>query len=436
VKIVESLVKPTVMAVVVAMTALTACTRDTAPTDIGRPAPSPPWSQYIWQTGDITDTTGAPPAGGGAITAYAFETQGTQHVIYSSALDNHVRELWWNINGWHTADLTSVAGAPPAAKPITGYVFQAENTQHVVYNGVDNRIHELWFDRTGWHTGDLTAAAAAPPVAAGGALAGYAFEAQHTQHVMYISAPDNHIRELWFDRTGWHTGDLTVATATPPVAAGGALAGYAFEAQHTQHVMYISAPDNHIRELWSDGAGWHISDLTATTGAPAAAAGGPLAAYPFERQRTQHIIYASGDGRLHELWCERTIWHTSDLTAATGAPPAQTLAGYAVEAQGTEHVVYSGLDHRLYELWWNSGWHLGDLTAATDAPAPGTGGPLGYAFEVQATQHVIYVSADDGHVREIWWGPPVHHGDSRLGGVPQASQATAGNAPRSSPTPP
>ncbi len=382
-KIVESLVKPTVMAVVVAMTALTACTRDTAPTDIGRPAPSPPWSQYIWQTGDITDTTGAPPAGGGAITAYAFETQGTQHVIYSSALDNHVRELWWNINGWHTADLTSVAGAPPAAKPITGYVFQAENTQHVVYNGVDNRIHELWFDRTGWHTGDLTAAAAAPPV-----------------------------------------------------AAGGALAGYAFEAQHTQHVMYISAPDNHIRELWSDGAGWHISDLTATTGAPAAAAGGPLAAYPFERQRTQHIIYASGDGRLHELWCERTIWHTSDLTAATGAPPAQTLAGYAVEAQGTEHVVYSGLDHRLYELWWNSGWHLGDLTAATDAPAPGTGGPLGYAFEVQATQHVIYVSADDGHVREIWWGPPVHHGDSRLGGVPQASQATAGNAPRSSPTPP
>src|SRR6201999_1927810 len=197
---------------------------------------------------------------------------------------------------------------------ITGYAFEAENTQHVVYNGVDNRIHELWFDRTGWHGGDLTAATGAPPVAAGGALTGYAFETQHTQHVMYISAPDNHIRELWADRTGWHTGDLTAATGAPPAAAGGALTGYAFETQHTQHVMYISAPDNHIRELWADRTGWHTGDLTAATGAVAAAAGGPLAGYPFEKRRTQHVVYAGGDGRLHELWCEGTTWHTSDLT--------------------------------------------------------------------------------------------------------------------------
>jgi hypothetical protein len=370
------------MAVVVAVAVVAACARDTAATDIGS-APPPPWSQYTWQTGDITATTGAPPAGGGGLAAYAFEAQGTQHVIYASALDNHVRELWWNINGWHTADLTEAAGAPPAAAPITGYAFEAENTQHVVYNGVDNGIHELWFDRTGWHTGDLTA-----------------------------------------------------ATGAPPVAAGAALTGYAFEAQHTQHVMYISAPDNHIRELWFDGTTWHISDLTATTGAVAAAAAGPLAAYPFEKQRTQHVIYAGSDGRLHELWCERTIWRTNDLTATTSAPPALALAGYALEVQGSQHVVYSGVDHRLYELWWNNGWHLGDLTAATGAPAPGADGPRGYAFEVQATQHVIYVSAGDGHVREIWWGPPVNHGDSRPGGVPQASQGTAGNAPRSSPTPP
>jgi Fungal fucose-specific lectin len=272
-------------------------------------------------------------------------------------------------------------------------------------------------------------------VAADGALTGYAFETQHTQHVMYISAGDNHIRELSFDRTGWHTGDLTAATAAPPVAADGALTGYAFETQHTQHVMYISAGDNHIRELWFDATGWHTDDLTAATGAVAAAADGPLTGYPFEKQRTQHVIYASADGRLHELWCEGTTWHISDLSAATGAPPAQALAGYAFEVQGTEHVVYSSVDHRLYELWWNNGWHLGDLTAATGAPAPGVGGPLGYAFEVQATQHVIYVSAGDGHVREIWWGPPVSQGDSRPGVVPQASEGTAAITARPSPTP-
>jgi hypothetical protein len=369
-------------AMILVAAVVSACTRDGASVDTGSGSP---WSQNVWQTGDITATTGAPPAADGALAAYVFETQGTQHVIYSSAPDNHVLELWWNINGWHTVDLTQVAGAPPVAKPITGYAFAAENTQHVAYAGVDNRIHELWFDAT-----------------------------------------------------GWHTGDLTTATGTPPVAPGGTLTGYAFETQHTQHLMYTSAGDNHIRELWSGGAGWHTGDLTAATGAVAAAVGGPLAGYPFEKQHTQHVIYTSAGGRLHELWCEGTTWHTSDLAADAGAPPARAVAAYAFEVQGTEHVVYSGVDDRLYELWWNNGWHLGDLTAATGAPTPGGAvGPLGYAFEVQATQHVIYVSAGDGHVREIWWGRPVKNsGDPARNGLPQASQGTARSAAPSSPSPP
>ena len=371
-----------VLAVAVTLSVVTACTRDTTAGDSGS-TPSPPWSEYAWQAGDITASTGALPSGDGGLAAYAFEAQGTQHVIYGSAVDDHVRELWWNINGWHTADLTETAGAPPTEGPLTGYAFEAENTQHVVYNGVDTRIHELWFDRTGWHTGDLTA-----------------------------------------------------ATGAPPVAAGGALTGYAFETQHTQHVLYISASDNHIRELWSDGATWHMTDLTDATGAVTAAQGGPLAGYPFEKQHTQHVIYAGSDGRLYELWCEGTTWRISDLTAITGAPPAQSLAGYVLKAQGSQHVVYTGVDRRLYELWWNNEWRLGDLTAATRAPAPGTGRLHGYAFDVQVTQHIIYVSAGDGHVREIWWGPPVNRDDSRPSGVPQAGGSAAGKAPRSSPAPP
>ena len=357
-----------------------ACARDRAATDTS--AAPPPWSENVWQTGDITVATGAPPVGAGGLAAYAFETQGTQHVIYAGAADNHVRELWWNINGWHTADLTEAAGSPPVAGPITGYAFLADNTQHAVYNGIDGRIHELWFDTSGWHTSDLTTATGAPPPAAGAALAGYAFETHHTQHVMYISAPDNHIRELWFDTSGWHTSDLTTATGTVPAAAGG-----------------------------------------------------PMTAYPFEKQHTQHVVYASGDGRLHELWCEQTTWHASDLSAAAGMPPARALTGYAFEAQGTEHVVYRGADHRLYELWWNDGWRLGDLTAATGAPLAEDGGPFGYTFEVQATQHVIYVSVGDRHIHEIWWGPPVNTGDSRRDGGAAPSGA-AGNAQRSTQTPP
>jgi len=49
----------------------------------------------------------------------------------------------------------------------------------------------------GWHHNNLTAAAGAPPPAVNQSLSGYAFEAQGTQHVIYVST-DNQIIKLWW----------------------------------------------------------------------------------------------------------------------------------------------------------------------------------------------------------------------------------------------
>jgi hypothetical protein len=47
------------------------------------------------------------------------------------------------------------------------------------------------------------------------------------------------------------------------------------------------------------------------------------------------------------------VWHINDLTAATGAPTAGVRpAAFVFDAQGTQHVVYVGIDTHLYELWW------------------------------------------------------------------------------------
>jgi hypothetical protein len=327
-------------------------------------APSGQWTDSDWQTGDITTTTGAPPASEVALAGYVFEAQGTQHVIYVGAPDNHVRELWWNINGWHTADLTAAADGPPAARggSVAGYAFEAQRTEHVIFTGVDGHLHELWSDRTGWHAGDLTAATGAPPPAPGpGGLTGYTFETQGTQHVIFTGA-DGHLHELWSNSTGWHASDLTAATGTPPpVLGGGNLTGYTSETQHTQHVIFTGI-----------------------------------------------------DGHLHEVWSDRTLgWRANDLSAATGAPPARAVAGYAFDRQGTEHVIYTGVDHHLYELWWSNGWRLGDLTTTTGAPPCGADLLVGYAFEVQGTQHVAYISAGDADIHELWWGP-------RVGSAPQS----------------
>jgi len=110
----------------------------------------------------LTAVTGSPAAAGDPA-GYVFAAQGTQHVVYRG-VDGHIHELWWDAtNGWSTGDLTAVTGAQAAASDPTGYAFEAQGTQHVVYRGVDGHIHEHWWDAAnGWSVGDLTAVTGAP----------------------------------------------------------------------------------------------------------------------------------------------------------------------------------------------------------------------------------------------------------------------------------
>ncbi len=48
--------------------------------------------------------------------------------------------------------------------------------------------------------------------------------------------------------------------------------------------------------------GWHHNDLTAAAGAPLPAVNQSMSGYAFEAQRTQHVIYVGQDLHFHELW--------------------------------------------------------------------------------------------------------------------------------------
>jgi Fungal fucose-specific lectin len=254
----------------------------------------------------------------------------------------------------------SASGVCPAA-----YAFEDQGTQHVIYVGRDFHINELWWDNNGWHHNDLTAATGAPLPAVDQSMTAYAFEDQGTQHVIYIGQNDFHINELWWDNNGWHYNDLTTATGAPlPGGTGGPLplaveqstSAYAFEDEGTQHVIYIGGEDNHFHELWWDNSGWHHNDLTVAAGAPLPAVDQSWSAYAFEHQRSQHIIYVGGqDIHIHELWWGNNAWHHNDITTAAGAPlPSldQGMSAYAFEDQHTQHVIYTGQDGHFKELWW------------------------------------------------------------------------------------
>lgn len=133
------------------------------------------------------------------------------------------------------------------------YAFEAQGTQHVIAIGNDFHVHELWWDTNGWHTDDLSGPTGAPNFSPGSLLTGYAFEGQGTQHVMYYGGESNNLHELWWDiNDGWHHNDLSVATGTPAGGTSRTTPAYAFEAQGTQHVFYVDPRDAHVHELrWS-----------------------------------------------------------------------------------------------------------------------------------------------------------------------------------------
>jgi hypothetical protein len=205
-----------------------------------------------WHHNDLTAAAGAPlPSVNESISAYAFEDQRTQHVVYVGQ-DSHINELWWDNNGWHHNDLTAATGAPLPGndQSRSTYAFEDQGTQHVVYVGQNEfHINELWWDNSRWHHNDLTAATSAPLPGVNQSMSAYAFEDQGTQHVVYVGQNEFHINELWWDNSGWHHNDLTAATSAPLPSVDESISAYAFEDQGTQHVVYVGQ-DSHINELW------------------------------------------------------------------------------------------------------------------------------------------------------------------------------------------
>ena len=307
------------------------------------------WDNGGWHHNDLTNAAGAPLANQFSDLAAYTRKNTEQHVCYMGA-DNHIHELWWN-GGWGHTDLTNnTGGAPLALNGPVGYA--NDDSQQVVYRDVGSHVHLLRYHGNSWqHHEDLTADHGGAPVL-DSLRTGYFFDVQGTQHVVYQGS-DNHVYELFGDSSGaWQPcSDLTVNWHAPK--AKSAPIGYAFEATATQHVFYLGADDNHIYELLWDNNVWHPNDLTLRTGAPQASPAGPATGYVFVSQRTQHVFCKGTDNHIYELLWDDNGWHPyNDLTVVTGAPLAASdpSGNVFTVGQDTQHVVYTSQDHHIIEL--------------------------------------------------------------------------------------
>jgi hypothetical protein len=156
------------------------------------------------------------------VSAYVWNDREMQHVFYRG-VDGHIHELHWargrRGSNWRHNDISEIAGdAPEASGDPSAYMWQDDESQHVFYRGTDNHIHELHWragrEGPNWRHNDLSAAANAPNAVEGPST--FVWQDEESQHVVY-RAVDGHIHELnWKrsrERRHWRDFDITEEAA-------------------------------------------------------------------------------------------------------------------------------------------------------------------------------------------------------------------------------
>jgi hypothetical protein len=239
------------------------------------------------------------------------------------------------------------------------------------------------------------------------------------------------------------------------------LAGYSFNIddrntyqiiESSAHIIYISSFDRKLHELYQDASNDWNDKLIAAAKPPLISDDGktitPLAAYSFVvyeffgefvpnvplgklLEGSQHIVYISADGHLHELWLSRpgtNDWVDDDLTlncsASPSISPLTALAGYTFvvydgsgyPAESTQHIVYIGTEGYLHEMYLSRPGGAPDWQDRTLSwvPKPAPNSKIAaYSFVaygsdtsiVESSQHIIYVG-DDYDLHELYMVRP------------------------------
>jgi hypothetical protein len=394
-----------------------------------------------WSNADLTAIAGGPDIVGGVV-GYATSLPGegpAARVLYTGETDpnRHIHELSKVGGGnWTHTDLIAVAGLPPDALVLAGFIPYVTNlagegpTARVLFRLDDLHIHELSMGGFGsWTHTNLTAIAHAPP---GSDVMGYttnlAGEGPAARVLYRNLAPDQpfeHIHELSKVGGGnWTHTDLTEVSGK--ALAGGPIPGSAMG--YTTNLaprgpnarVVFKGHDAHIHELSQEGGGnWAYADLTAIAGAPDAIEEvmGAYATNLGGQGPAARVLYLGADHHVHELSSVSDgEWSHTDLTAITSGPlptvsDVKPVTSYAtcLNGQGPAARVLYRRDetqhiHELSKVGGGS-WQHTDLTAvagATDAMG-GADSYMGYVTSLGGqgpAARVVYVGFDH-HIHEL-----------------------------------
>jgi RHS repeat-associated protein len=191
--------------------------------------------------------------------------------------------------------------------------------------------------------------------------------------------------------------NATPCGTPPPSIAGNSLASFA-GSDGSQHWAYFDIAKHVCSLSWTAATGYTYVDVTALTGAPAAASAGSGLAGFGDLNAGLHWAYVAGNGHLYNLaWSSSNGYTAADVTAATGAnaPAAGSpVAGFA-DPEGDLNWAYLDANQHVNAMQWNGSAYTSgvDLTATLKAPVAVTGSPLAAFADPTGARHWAYVGS-------------------------------------------
>jgi hypothetical protein len=349
-----------------------------------------------WQHRDLTAAAAAPVVASPTGRPMAFRrSDGVDMVVYRGA-DAHIYALYLELltqggawqEVWHCADLTTLTGSPHAGSDPYGYV-RSDGISTIVYIGTDGSVNDLRLEG-GWIWADLTLIAGAPPAkhnTNNGPVPVAYVRGDGINTVVYTASSNGHIVELRLDN-GWKFADLSNISGAPLPAWH--LSAYV-RSDGISTINY-AAGDGRVIDLRLDN-GWQWADLTALAGAPATNSSDRVFGY-VDADGVNAVLYSRSaldpyPYDIFELWLD-AAWHAYNLSSATGGGVGYGPVGY-VRADGVSAVVSRGLgaNGHIQEVRREpTGWYWADLTQLAGAPWASNTGGTPWPYNRRAVTHV------------------------------------------------
>lgn len=363
----------------------------------------PPTNTYAEADARVNASAGA----GGVITVTTINGEG--HPIAFREAGNGT---------WEAVDLQTLTGSDDLAGQIETWTDPRDG---LTYAAAASDAGLLLFQRTSdglWTFRNLT-----DEISGAGLLVGditvfqslnsrvfiAGIDAEGDLHLFNQSGPSDDNGYLWTARNLSDT-DLADEGKTTPSFAGGLISFVT--AWNALNIAGLDT-DGNIQAVWIAGRmpRWTVSNLSATTGAPALTGG--LTAYLTTWQAI-NLVGTDASGKVSATWWVPSFgpsWTTSNLTDLFDGPRliASSMTSF-VTSWGATNV--AGVDPfgRLTVYWWAPGieggrWAISYLSDAIEGAELPFGELRGMTVASTGTINIFGSSSEDDAVLRYWWRP-------------------------------